>query len=208
MVVTGVSPTRLALLRTNKRIELAKRGHKLLKEKRDALIMEFFSIIRKAKKLRDEVESEILEIYEMFAKACAYSGSIKINTVANSVKMSYELKIYERNIMGVKVPLIEFKEKEFNYDFLASNKLLDEIIARFRGIMKKIIELAELEATILKLAEEIQKTKRRVNALEYVIIPRLEEIRKYIQLKLGEMERENFFRLKIIKRKLKKKELQ
>ncbi len=203
MVVTGVSPTRLVLLRTKKRIELAKKGHKLLKEKRDALVMEFFNVIKKARKLREEIENELLEIYEIFAKAYAYSGNIKVNAVANSVKMDYELKIYERNIMGVRVPLIEFKEREFSYDFLASNKLLDEVIQRLRKVMQRIVELVELETTILKLAEEIQKTKRRVNALEYIIIPRLEEIKKYVQLKLGEMERENFFRLKIIKRKLK-----
>lgn len=202
--MSKIKTTRMELLKLKKKIKLASKGHKLLKEKRDALISEFFKIIDTLKSSRAEMEEEIQEAYRSLALALAVSGNENIKRAANSVKSAPEIIAKPRAIMGVKVPVFEFDEikrtvAERGYSLLSTSIELDKAAENFEKILNILIKLAEIEATAIKLAEEIKKTKRKVNSLERIAIPRLERDARYISMRLEEMERENFTRLKIIK---------
>ncbi len=206
-LIAGVNPTRMELLKIKKRTKLAEKGHKLLKEKRDALIMEFFNSLEKAKKARGELDERIGAAYQRLAIAEAVSGNLAVKSAAMAVSPAGGVEIETRNIMGVIMPSIEKKEfkrklTERGYGFIKTSAKTDEAAASFEQAMNKVLEVAEIEGALLKLGEEIEKTKRRVNALEYNLIPKLAATQKYIRMRLDEMERENFFRLKIIKRRL------
>jgi len=182
--ILKVKPTRMELLRLKRRIKLAEKGHKILKEKQDALIMEFFTIYDEALALRREVNQKIAEAFEQLRLA--------------------EIDVGVVRLMGVPVPLIEaegFRRDPYErgYAFVSSSPKVDVTAEKFEEVLELVTRLAEIEETLKRLAKEIEKTKRRVNALEYIIIPRMAETVKYISQHLDEMERENFFRLKRVK---------
>jgi len=200
-----VKPTRSELLKLKKQIKLAKSGYSLLKKKRDGLILEFFEVLKKARTLRQELVDEYRIASEKINIARTLEGDLKVKSVAMAIKDVPDIKLTTRNIMGVKVPKIESKEirKEFmkrGYGFYNSSAI-DEAAASFEKVVEKIILAAEVETSMRKLLSEIEKTKRRVNALEFVVLPKLDNIRSFIQLRLEEMERENTFRMKRIKAK-------
>ena len=200
-----VKPTRSGLLKLKKQIKLAKSGYSLLKKKRDGLILEFFEVLKKARTLRQELVDEYRIASEKINIARTLEGDLKVKSVAMAIKDVPDIKLTTRNIMGVKVPKIESKEirKEFmkrGYGFYNSSAI-DEAAASFEKVVEKIILAAEVETSMRKLLSEIEKTKRRVNALEFVVLPKLDNIRSFIQLRLEEMERENTFRMKRIKAK-------
>ncbi|MCD6140602.1 MAG: V-type ATP synthase subunit D [Thermococcus sp.] len=202
--ILKVKPTRMELLRLKRRIKLAEKGHKILKEKQDALIMEFFTIYDEALALRREVNQKIAEAFEQLRLAEIDVGVVRLSEIALSVKPNKEIKIKRRNIMGVPVPLIEaegFRRDPYErgYAFVSSFPKVDVTAEKFEEVLELVTRLAEIEETLKRLAKEIEKTKRRVNALEYIIIPRMAETVKYISQHLDEMERENFFRLKRVK---------
>lgn len=202
--ILKVKPTRMELLRLKRRIKLAEKGHKILKEKQDALIMEFFTIYDEALALRRELNQKIAEAFEQLRLAEIDMGIVRLSEIALSVRPNKEIDIKRRNIMGVPVPLIEaegFKRdpSERGYAFVSSSSKVDVASEKFEEVLELAIRLAEVEETLKRLAREIEKTKRRVNALEYIIIPRMKETVKYISQHLDEMERENFFRLKRVK---------
>ena len=206
-LIAGVNPTRMELLKIKKRLKLARKGHNLLKEKRDALIMEFFNALEKAKKARAELNERTGTAYRKLIIAEALKGPNDVKSSAIAVSPAGGLKIETRNVMGVIMTSIEkkdFKRKleERGYGFISTSAKIDEAAASFEETMNTVIEVAEIEGALLRLGEEIEKTKRRVNALEYNLIPKLAATQKYIRMRLDEMERENFFRLKIIKRRL------
>ncbi|MFH1588915.1 MAG: V-type ATP synthase subunit D [Candidatus Diapherotrites archaeon] len=212
MVQQNVKPTRMELLKLKKKIVLAQKGHKLLKEKRDALFNEFFQNIKSSKQLRSELEQGLEGTYEKYSFAKAQLGSLALASFAeqSSFNSSLELDVGEKNIMGVRVPRISSKKvkREFNergYGLLDSSAAVDEAAEGFELALEKVIALSEIESTIMRLAFEIDKTKRKVNALEYNIIPSMKKTQKYIRFRLEEMEREKFFTLKKIKKKLQKK---
>ncbi|NJE26221.1 V-type ATP synthase subunit D [Thermococcus sp. MV5] len=199
-----VKPTRMELLRLKRRIKLAEKGHKILKEKQDALIMEFFTIYDEAIALRRELNQKIAEAFEQLRLAEIDMGVVRLSETALSVKPNREINIKRRNIMGVPVPLIEaegFRRDPYErgYAFVSTSPKVDVAAEKFEEVLELAIRLAEIEETLKRLAKEIEKTKRRVNALEYIIIPRMKETVKYISQHLDEMERENFFRLKRVK---------
>jgi len=205
--IAGVNPTRMELLKLRKRIKLAKKGHKLLKEKRDALIMEFFNALERARKARKELNEKLAVAHRKLVIAEAVSGTRAVKTAAMAVSPAAGLKIDTRNVVGVIMPAIEKRDyrrklTERGYGFVGTSANVDEAAAGFEEAMNHVLEVAEIEGALLKLAAEIEKTKRRVNALEYNLIPKLVATQKYIRMRLSEMERENFFRLKIIKRRL------
>jgi len=206
-IIEGIHPTRMELLEINKRITLATKGHKLLKEKRDTLVTEFFDIIREEKKVRKMLMKKMDEAYKNLAMAEAVLGADEVETLAKSVSESKSINIGIRNVMGVKLPRMELKSKDESkkYDEMMNlphvSLKLKEAAENFDEVSRDMIKLAELQESLMKLGEEIKKTKRRVNALEYILIPRLKATRDYIRMRLEEMERENFFRLKAIKRK-------
>ncbi len=204
-MIEGINPTRMELLKLKDREKLAVKGHSLLKEKRNALIMEFFNILERVKGSREGVEATLQEAYKDLSDAQMVMGDLSVTKSAMSVKESVNVEIESRSVMGVVVPLIESEIGQKNmvqrgYGFLETSVKLDEAASKFEESIKLIIELAEIEKTIMLLAIEIESTKRRVNALEHIIIPKLENTVKYIEMRLEEMERENFVRLKMIKK--------
>lgn len=203
-IIAGIHPTRMELLILKRRKNLAEKGHDLLKEKRDALIMEFFDILEDVRKLRNDVNEALKEAYDALAMTKMIMGPLKVEEVASSIPPILELDVSTRNVMGVRVPLLRVEEKSestliSSYGFTDTSAKLDEAVEKFRNALKAIIRLAETEAAVKRLAEEIEKTKRRVNALKYVIIPRLTNTILFIELHLEEREREDLFRMKRIK---------
>ncbi|MGQ9720362.1 MAG: V-type ATP synthase subunit D [Candidatus Jordarchaeum sp.] len=203
-MIPGIHPTRMELLMLKRRKNLAEKGHDLLKEKRDALIMEFFDILEDVRKLRNDVNVALKEAYDALAITKMVMGPLKVEEVATSIPPLLELDVSTRNVMGVRVPLLRVEEKSestliSSYGFTDTSAKLDEAVEKFREALKAIIRLAETEAAVKRLAEEIEKTKRRVNALKYVIIPRLTNTIQFIELHLEEREREDLFRMKRIK---------
>jgi V/A-type H+-transporting ATPase subunit D len=203
-LIEGVNPTRMELLKLKDKAKLAEKGHRLLKEKRDALVIEFFNILEEARGARKNVEETMRAAFERLIMAEAIMGTIKTVEAGMAVLEGPELVIEARNIMGVKVPLLRLGETrrkvpERGYSLMDTSVLLDEAASKFEEALKDIVQLAEIEESIKLLAEDIESTKRRVNALENIVLPRLDATVKYIKMRLDEMERENFFKLKRIK---------
>ena len=200
-----IKPTRSELLKLKKQIRLAKSGYSLLKKKRDGLILEFFEVLKKAKTLREELVNEYAIALERMNIARTLEGDLKVKSIAMAIKDIPDVKLTTKNIMGVKVPKIESSEikkafMERGYGIYNSSAI-DEAAAAYEKVVEKIILAAEVETSMRKLLNEIEKTKRRVNALEFVVIPNLDKIKSFIQLRLEEIERENIFRMKRIKAK-------
>ena len=200
-----IKPTRSELLKLKKQIRLAKSGYSLLKKKRDGLILEFFEILKKARTLRVELINEYKIALEKINIARTLEGDLKVKSIAMAIKDIPDIKLTTKNIMGVKVPKIEsgeikkaFLERGYG---IYNSSAIDEAAAAYEKVVEKIIIAAEVETSMRKLLNEIEKTKRRVNALEFVVIPSLDKIRSFIQLRLEEIERENIFRMKRIKAK-------
>ncbi|RCV64218.1 V/A-type H+-transporting ATPase subunit D [Methanophagales archaeon] len=211
-IIEGVSPTRMELLRLRRREQLAVKGHDLLREKRDALIAEFLDVVGEVRDARMVAEAKLKEAFEYLIIAQAGLGVEEVRQLSLMTAQEIPMDFSMRSIMGVNVPIIELPSDlsrevtERGYGLMDSSSAVDSCAKRFEEALAKIIKLAELEEAVRNLAGEVEKTKRRVNALEYVMIPRLKTTRKYIQMRLEEMERENFTRLKKIKAILERKE--
>lgn len=208
-ILDGVNPTRMELLNLKDRTKLAIKGHGLLKEKRDALIKEFFDILDRVKGIRENAERSLKEANEALVEAQIAMGDLAVRKASLAVKESIDVDITSRSIMGVTVPITDVKLEERTiidrgYGFTDTTIQLDEAAKKFEESVKFLIELGEVEKTIFLLAEEIESTKRRVNALEHIMIPRFENTEKYIDMRLQEMERENFVRLKMIRSTIEK----
>ena len=203
-IIEGIKPTRMELLAIRKKKKLAEKGHKLLGEKRDALVMEFFDIIKTRDALRAEVNFKITEGFETLIDAEMIMGRETVADIAYSIPPQERVPTDIVNIMGVQVPKIKIEAisqpKEPVYGYLQTSARLDEATDRFSEVLAKVLKLAEIEGSIEQLANEIEKTKRRVNALEHIFIPRLKATQKYIEMQLQEREREDFFRRKHIKK--------
>ena len=210
-IIDGINPTRMELLSLKNRTKLAVKGHGLLKEKRDALIKEFFDILDRVKGVREAAERSLKEANEALLEAQIAMGDLAVRKASLSVKESIDVDIKSRSVMGVSVPVTNDKMEERSiidrgYSFSDTTIQLDEAAKKFEESIKFLIELGEVEKTIFLLAEEIEATKRRVNALEHIMIPRFENTEKYIDMRLQEMERENFVRLKMIRSTIEKKD--
>ncbi|OPX60788.1 MAG: V-type ATP synthase subunit D [Methanobacterium sp. PtaB.Bin024] len=211
-MIEGINPTRMELLKLKQREKLAVKGHSLLKEKRNALIMEFFNILERVKGSRENVNLKLEEAYQDLTAAQVSMGDLAVRKAAMSVTESVNVDIDARSVMGVVVPVIDSETKkrtitERGYGFMDTSVKVDEAAKKFEESIQLIIELGEIEKTIMLLAGEIESTKRRVNALEHIIIPRIENTVKYIEMRLEEMERENFVRLKMIKKTIETEEV-
>lgn len=210
MASTDFTPTRMELIKTKERIVLAVKGHRLLKQKRDALILEFFKIMKKAKDLRGELAQRMVKAYQHIALAEIYHTTYELGSVSLDLKKDIELDMDVKNVMGVKIQHLEIKMDNVhflslqNYSVAATSAKIDAAVDSFEEILKIVIKLAETETAMKRLILEIEKTKRRVNALEYVLIPRLQEQKTLISFRLDEMERDAFVSLKSIKKKLEK----
>ncbi|MEL4305497.1 V-type ATP synthase subunit D [Methanococcoides sp. LMO-2] len=204
MGAKDVKPTRSELIELKKKIKLSEGGHKLLKMKRDGLILEFFDILSKAKDVRSELDAAYERANEQIGIAESVEGRITVKSTAFAMKDAPQIELESHNIMGVVVPKIESSSvrKPINkrgYGILGTSSYIDEAVDSYEVLVEKIILAAEIETTMKKLLDDIEKTKRRVNALEFKVIPELKESMSFISLRLEEMERENTFRLKRIK---------
>jgi len=206
MPVKEIQPTRSELLEVTKKIKLTQNGHKILKLKRDGLILEFFKILDQAKDLRLEIAKRYKEASEKIAIASAVDGVIAVRSASYALTGHPEIQLRSRNLMGVVVPNIKSSKivaplTERGYGIIGTSPRIDEATDAFEKLVETIVKAAELETTMKKLLEEIERTKRRVNALEFRILPELEEMERFIRFRLEEMERDNTFRLKRIKNK-------
>jgi V/A-type H+-transporting ATPase subunit D len=204
MPVLDYKPTRSELLALKKRIRLSVRGHRLLKMKRDSLIMEFFQILDKARDVRGNILEDYRVAAEKIALAQAIEGSVGVKSAAFASFKNPEMELTTKNVMGIIVPKIDAKSvkktlAERGYGIIDTSAYIDEAAQAFEQLVEDIIVAAEIETTMRRLLDEIEKTKRRVNALEFRVIPDLEATEKFIRLRLEEMERENIFRLKRFK---------
>ena len=198
----NIKPTRMGLLLTKRKLKLASKGHKLLKQKQDVLIMEFFNVLREIKRLRKEVAAKIIFAQKSLSRAQALQGTADIERVFNSLTDDVVITFKQRNIMGVKIPEIDEIKTDYHwYSYLDSNVELDNAVVLYREMFPSLMKLAEKQLALNRIADDIKKTKRKVNALEYIIVPRLEAVKEMISFKLEEQERENFTRLKKIKKK-------
>ena len=201
----NVNPTRMELKRLKTRLVTARRGHKLLKDKRDEMMKQFLDIVRKNKELRMRVEDSLIHAQKNFAIASAVMSPEMLEQSLLCPKQSVSLSMSFKNIMSVDVPRYEFKMKNddpsdiYPYGYAMTSGELDDAVAALSGIMSELLELAQMEKSAQLLAQEIEKTRRRVNALEYVMIPQLEETIRYITMKLDENERGNLSRLMKVK---------
>ncbi|MCJ2541282.1 MAG: V-type ATP synthase subunit D [Candidatus Thermoplasmatota archaeon] len=199
-------PTRSELIEIKRKIKLSQTGHKLLKMKRDGLIMEFFLILSKARDIRSILTEEYREARRRLTIAEGVEGTITIKAAAFAPKDKPYVHIRPKNVMGVVVPQVEsrsVKKKitERGYGIIGSRSAIDDAVTAYENLVEDIVVAAEIETTIRKLLVDIEKTKRRVNALEFKVIPELTEAAAFITFRLEEMERENTFRLKMIKMK-------
>jgi len=209
MARLNVNPTRMELSRLKSRLKTAVRGHKLLKDKSDEMIRQFMIYVRENKRLREEVEAELSAILGDFMLARAVSDDSTIEEALQMPAFQTELEISSKNVMSVNVPVINVKQGEvkdlYPYSFLTVSAELDASVARMSTLLEKLLKLAEIEKTCNMLADEIEKNRRRVNALEYVMIPDSQETIKYITMKLDENERANTIRLMKVKDMIEKK---
>ena len=199
-----VNPTRMELNRLKKRHKVAIRGHKLLKDKLDELMKDFMKLVEENRRLRGAVEQELAGSLQGFMMARAIMSKEAVEQAIGFPKVKAEITAGTRNLMGVEVPVFNLKENEvkggiYPYGFAQTSGELDQAIRKLSESLKSLIKLAEVEKTVELLAGEIEKTRRRVNALEYVLIPQLAETVKFITMKLDENERGNLTRLMKIK---------
>lgn len=202
-----VKPTRMELLALKRRLKLAKRGLELLQEKSDALIMEFFAVVQDYRAVREEVVSALRDAFSALGEAEMELGALKLERIAAGIPEAVEVDMRTRNIIGVMIPVFSAKIRKVErpYSLIDTCVSLDVAVSKFSIALSKIVKLAEVSATLIRLAEEVRKVRRRVNALESMVIPKLEEATKYIEFYLSEREREDIFRVKRIKKKLESK---
>lgn len=201
--IEGVNPTRMELLEIRKKLMLAEKGHKLLEEKRDALVERFFNVIDKRNKLSRFITDDFSDAFMTLIQAQMILGEKKVEDVSNLIMDIGEVSFTTNNIMGVKIPKMDMgglnTRSKMKYGLFETCSKLDDSQKKFQEIVMKLVELADLEGSIKSLAVEIEKTKRRVNVLENTLIPKLRATRKYIEMQLEEREREDFVRRKRIK---------
>jgi len=202
--VINIRPTRLEYIRTKRRIVVAKKGLKLLKLKRQALILEFFNASKTAAALRSGLQSELVKGYQSIRLAEILAGTMRLENEAMKIPQISKLQIQVKNVMGVSIPKLEGGKSNTAIieHILELPPSINEAIQAFQNVHKMVLDVAEKETTLRKLLYEIEKTKRKSNAIENVFIPRLQSAVKFIIFRLAEMERDTFIMLKTVKRKM------
>lgn len=203
MARLNVNPTRMELKKLKTRLQTATRGHKLLKDKSDEMIRKFTALIKENKRMRAELEAELSDCLGKFATACAYSSKEEIDKIFSMPVSNVNATFGVKDVMNVEVPSIEVNETKsdasFPYAFAEMTSEADYSVEKISRLVGKLLKLAEIEKTVAMLAVEIERNKRRVNALEYIMIPQIEETVKYIKSKLDENERAATTRLMKVK---------
>lgn len=205
MANTVVNPTRMELTRLKGKLKTAQRGHKLLKDKRDELMKQFLDTVRELRALRAQVEEELMRVHSSFTVASALMSAQAMEQALMYPKQSVELTMTFQNIMSVNVPVYHYQTRTddtgdiFPYGFAATSGELDGAVAALGEVFQDMLKLAQTEKAAQLMAEEIEKTRRRVNALEYVVIPDTQESIRYITMKLDENDRSTTTRLMKVK---------
>lgn len=200
MARLDVKPTRMELQKLKARLQISTRGHKLLKDKQDELMRQFIELIRQNNILRQAVEKRLIQGMQAFVLARASLNEAFIDELVAIPPRQVSLTIDKKNVMSVNVPDMHFSvdegnTAEFQYGYLNSNSELDQSVEELRTVMDDLLKLSEIEKACQLMADEIEKTRRRVNALEYRMIPQLEETIHYIEMKLEENERASLTRI-------------
>lgn len=201
MALMKVNPNRMEVLRLRKRLMLCHRGHRLLKQKQDELMRILTRLIDEARKLREEVERKLTNAFHLFLLAEATLGRNMVENVISFLQVETSLEEREKRLLNLRVPELNLKIEGdiYNYGFLWTNSDLDKALSLFSEIMPELVKLCGIEKKLSIVALEVEKTRRRVNALEYILIPDLEETVKRIIMKLEEIERGARVRLMKVK---------
>jgi len=200
-----IAPTKSNLIKSKSSLALSKKGFELLDKKRNVLIKEMMDMVDKAKNIQSNIYSIIAEAYQALQVANLTLGIRDVENITSSIPNDESFEVLLKSVMGVDIPTVKYKKQEImpTYGFFNTNTSLDQARQKFNEVRYKIYELAEIENSIFKLAREIEKTNKRTNALQHIQIPKYKEQVKYIQEVLEEKEREDFFRLKRVKKKIK-----
>jgi len=207
LLLFNIAPTKANLLSAQSTLEFSKKGYELLDKKRNVLIRELMSIMKRAEELQEKINKIFEEAYEALKIANITLGVNQVYEVACSIPLMEEFDILHKSVMGVEIPKIKYEKKplEHYYSFYHTNTALDIALTKFYEVKYLLLELAEVEDSIFKLAIEVKRTQKRANALKNIQIPKYEKIVKVISEVLEEKEREDFFRLKTLKKKLKRR---
>ncbi len=206
MAEQRLNPTRINLITTRNRVRMAKRGYDILKKKREVLVLEFLKLLKSAGKDRDALYEILQKAYKTLGTAYTYTGNYELEEAANYIREAEPIGLSVRNIMGVKVP--EIKKGEAKTDdllgMLSLSVAVDDLNASFKEALDTIIDVAQREQGLKRIVLEVEKTKRRVNALDYIVIPNLNVQAKQISMRLEEIDRDTFSALKHVKKRLQK----
>ncbi|HUB92445.1 MAG TPA: V-type ATP synthase subunit D [Candidatus Saccharimonadales bacterium] len=201
-----ITPTRMNLISTRRRTAMARKGYGILKKKREVLVLEFLKLLKSAGKDRDYMYEVLQRAYKTLGIAYAYVGNFELEEASNHIREIEPISLSVRNIMGVKVPEVQKGEKhsEALLGMLSTSVAVDDINASFSEAVDAIIDAAQREQGLKRIVLEVEKTKRRVNALDYIVIPRFKSQAKYISTRLEEIDRDTFSALKHVKKRLAK----
>ncbi len=199
----NIAPTKANLMTAQVALDFSKKGYELLDKKRNVLIREMMSFMDRAKVIQQKMQGIFKEAYEALIMANITIGINEVNEVAESIPQATEFTILTQSIMGVEIPQIKYEKRELEpyYSFYHTNTALDVALKEFHRVKYLLYELAEIEDSVYKLATEIKRTQKRTNALKNIQIPKYEALVKMISEMLEEKEREDFFRLKVLKKK-------
>lgn len=202
--MSKITPTKANLIKSKSMLEFSKKGYKLLDKKRNILVKEMMARTDEIKKIRQEIDSKFEDIYKAMIYLNMTMGENAVEEIALSIPKNENIKVLSKSIMGVEIPYIRYDEKEIQpyYGFYRTNPALDIVVKKSKEVQKLLYRLTEYENAIIRIAEEIKKTTKRANALDKIKIPKFEETTKEIEESLEEKERQEFFRLKSVKKKL------
>ena len=203
------APTKSTLMAAKSSLEFSEKGYELLDKKRNVLIREMMSYVSKARELQNEVNVTFAKAYKVLESASINSGITNVEDIAMTIEEATDYDVLFKSVMGVEVPKIIFERKEIKpkYGFYRTSAAIDDAMKEFNRVKYLTYELAEVENAVYRLAMEVKKTQKRANALQNIQIPKFEEMVKFITEVLEEKEREDFFRLKVVKKKHRKADL-
>lgn len=196
-------PTKANLMAAKNSLEFSKKGFELLDKKRNVLIREMMSYVTRAHELQEKINITFGKAYEALIEANIISGIVNVEDISMTVEEANDYELLFKSVMGVEVPIINFDKKDINlkYSVFRTGAAIDEAMREFNNVRYLTYELAEVENAVYKLAMEVKKTQKRANALQNIQIPKFQEIVKFVTEVLEEKDREDFFRLKIVKKK-------
>lgn len=206
----NIAPTKANLLNAQATLEFSKNGYELLDKKRNVLIREMMGLIDRAREVQNRIHESFAKAYEALMMANLTMGLATVASIAENIQEDSDFELLYKSVMGVEIPVIKYFDSpaEPAYSFYETNAAMDTAFKSFREVKYAILELAEIETSVYRLAKEIKKTQKRANALENIQIPKYTAIVKMISEVLEEKEREDFFRLKVMKKKEEQKRQQ